>query len=188
MRYEIRLAGMGGQGLLLAGLMLAEAAAVFDGKYAVQSQSYAPFARGGASSSEIIIADEDIDYPRVQRPNILVVLSQEAYDVYLRDLQEEGVLIVDSSLVASADSSKAYLYDTYKVPLTEIAKQATGREMAASMVALGVIAGLTDVVSGASLMAAVAKRAPKGTAAINQRAVQAGIDVANELKEGVSET
>ncbi len=186
-RYEIRLAGLGGQGLLLAGLLLAEAAAIYEGKYAVQSQSYAPFARGGASSSEVIISDVEIDYPRVQKPNLVVVLSQDAYDAYFRDLQKDGILIVDSTMVEHVDTSKAYFYETYMIPLTEVAKQATGREMTASMVAIGVIAGLTGVVSGESLMSAVAKRAPKGTVDMNKRAVQAGIDVANKLREGVVE-
>ncbi|MBI2953177.1 MAG: 2-oxoacid:acceptor oxidoreductase family protein [Chloroflexi bacterium] len=186
-RYEIRLAGLGGQGLLLAGLLLAEAAAIHEGKHAVQTQSYAPYARGGASASEVIISDKEIDYPRAQRPDIVVVLSQEAYDKYFRDLRNDGMLIVDSSTVEHIDTSKAYFYETYMVPLTEMARQATGREMTASMVALGVIAGLTDIVSQESLMAAITTRAPKGTADINKRAVQAGIDAANKLREGVVE-
>lgn len=186
-RYEIRLAGLGGQGLLLAGLLLAEAASIYEGKYAVQTQSYAPYARGGASSSEVIISDEEIDYPRVQRPDLVVALSQEAYDAYSRDLKKNGILIVDSSTVEHIDTSSAYFYEAYTIPLTEIAKQATGREMTASMVALGVLAGLTGIVSRDSLMAAVAKRAPRGTVDINKAAVQAGIDVAKKLREGVVE-
>lgn len=184
-RYEIRLAGQGGQGLILAGLFLAEAAALYEGKYVVQSQSYAPYARGGASASEVVISDEEIDYPRVVKPNLIVALSQEAYDRHFRDLQKNGILIVDSSTVEHVDTSKAYLFETYMVPITEIARQATGKEMTASMVALGAIAGLTGLVSGESIMAAIATRAPKGTVEINKRAVQAGIEVGNKLREGI---
>ncbi len=184
-RYEIRLAGQGGQGLILAGLLLAEAAALYEGKYVVQSQSYAPYARGGASASEVVISDEEIDYPRVVKPNLIVALSQEAYDRHFRDLQKNGILIVDSSTVEHVDTSKAYLFETYMVPITEIARQATGKEMTASMVALGAISGLTGLVSGESIMAAIATRAPKGTVEINKRAVQAGIEVGNKLREGI---
>ncbi|MCL5264710.1 MAG: 2-oxoacid:acceptor oxidoreductase family protein [Chloroflexi bacterium] len=184
-RYEIRLAGQGGQGLILAGLFLAEAAALYEGKYVVQSQSYAPYARGGASASEVVISDEEIDYPRVVKPNLIVALSQEAYDRHFRDLQKNGILIVDSSTVEHVDTSKAYLFETYMVPITEIARQATGKEMTASMVALGAISGLTGLVSGESIMAAIATRAPKGTVEINKRAVQAGIEVGNKLREGI---
>lgn len=186
-RHEIRLAGIGGQGLLLAGLLLAEAAAIHEGKYAVQTQSYAPFARGGASSSEVIISDEAIDYPRVTQPDVVIVLSQDAYDAYFADLRANGILIVDSSTVERVDTSKAYFYETYMVPLTEIAKRATGREMTTSMVALGVLAGLTSIVAGESLIAALAARAPKGTVEINKTAILAGIDVGSKLREGVDE-
>ncbi len=89
-RYELRLAGKGGQGMVLAGQILATAAAVYDGKEAVQSQSYGPEARGGASKSEVIIANEPIDYPKVISADLLLVMSQEACDTYYYDLKPEG--------------------------------------------------------------------------------------------------
>ncbi|MDP2727657.1 MAG: 2-oxoacid:acceptor oxidoreductase family protein, partial [Dehalococcoidia bacterium] len=98
-RVEIRLAGMGGQGLILAGLMLARAAAIYDGKNAVQSQSYGVQQRGGPSQSEVIISDGDIDYPRIVSADILVALTQEACDQHFLNLRKGGTLIVDSGLV-----------------------------------------------------------------------------------------
>src|SRR5512138_1966714 len=94
-RYEIRLAGEGGQGLILAGIILGEAAAIYDGKKAIQTQSYGPEARGGASKSEVIVSTSDIDYPKVTSADALVVMSQEACDKYAADLQREGLMIVD---------------------------------------------------------------------------------------------
>ena len=97
-RIEIRLAGEGGQGMILAGIILAEAAAMFDGKNVVQTQSYGPEARGGASKSEVIIAEGEIDYPEVISADVLMVMSQEACDKYTHDLREGGILLVDSGI------------------------------------------------------------------------------------------
>ena len=94
---EIRLSGSGGQGLLLAGIILAEAA-ILDGKNAVQTQSYGPEARGGASKSEVIISEGDIYYPKVRKPNVFLALTQEAYNKYVGSTCEEGVIIADESV------------------------------------------------------------------------------------------
>ena len=97
--YEIRLSGAGGQGLILVGKVLAEAAAIYDGLNATQSQSYGPEARGGASRSEVIISDGDIDYPKAENIDLLLALTQEACDKYIADLKPDGILIVDSQMV-----------------------------------------------------------------------------------------
>src|SRR5512142_1072470 len=95
-RYEIRLSGTGGQGLIIAGIILAEAAGIYDGKYVCQTQSYGPEARGGASKAEVVISDEEIDYPMAIKPDVLLAMSQKACDSYLFDLKPGGTLIVDS--------------------------------------------------------------------------------------------
>jgi 2-oxoglutarate ferredoxin oxidoreductase subunit gamma len=103
-RTEIRLAGEGGQGMILAGIILAEAAAIYDGKQAVQTQSYGPEARGGASRSEVVISDSEIDHPEVLSADVVVALSQEAYKKFARTVRAEGLLIVDEDQVqTSAD-------------------------------------------------------------------------------------
>jgi 2-oxoglutarate ferredoxin oxidoreductase subunit gamma len=177
-RIEIRLAGSGGQGLILAGLILAEAAVIHDGKNACQTQSYGPEARGGASKSEVVIDTEEIDYPKVINADVLLALSQEACDTYYHDLKRDGLLIVDSVHVKHVPTSKAY-----RLPITQVAEETTGRRITANMVGLGLLAGLTGVVSREALEAAVLARAPAGTAEINLKALAAGYRLAEENKE-----
>lgn len=176
-RYEIRLAGEGGQGLILAGVILAEAAAVYDGKNAVQTQSYGPEARGGASKAEVVISDGVIDYPKVIAADLLLCMSQEACNKYVYGMKKDGILIVDSVHVDRVPTSRAYA-----IPITQIAEEATGRRITANIVALGLIVGLTGVVSRKAIEAAVRARAPKGTEAINLKALQAGLDEADRIR------
>ena len=176
-RFEFRLAGAGGQGLILAGLILAEAAAIYDGRNAIQTQSYGPEARGGASKSEVIISDGEIDYPKVMSADALLALSQEACDRYFYDLKPQGLLVVDSGEVERVPSSRAI-----EVPITEMAQEATGRAITANIVGLGLLAGLTGVVSRESLEKAVAARVPKGTNEMNLDAVAAGWAKALEIR------
>jgi 2-oxoglutarate ferredoxin oxidoreductase subunit gamma len=176
-QYEIRLAGAGGQGMILAGLILAEAAAIYDGKNASQSQSYGAEARGGASKSEVIISDSEIIYPKVTNADLLLCMSQEAYDRYSRELKEDGALIVDSVNVERVPSDRAY-----RVPITKIAEEATGRRITANVVGLGLVVGLTRVVSKKAIEAAVSARAPTGTEEMNLKALAAGLEKAEELK------
>src|SRR4030042_17730 len=95
-RFEVRLSGEGGQGMILAGVILAEAAAIYDDKNAIQTQSYGPEARGGACKSEVIISDEEIDYPKATHIDLLLALTQESCDKYIRELKQGGLLVVDS--------------------------------------------------------------------------------------------
>ena len=99
MRTEIRIAGFGGQGILMCGIVIAKAASLFDHIYAVQTQSYGPEARGGASRTEVVISDDEIDYPKVESPEIFVVMSHESLLKYIDDIQENATLIIDPDLV-----------------------------------------------------------------------------------------
>ncbi len=177
-RLEIRLSGSGGQGLILAAIILAEAAGVYDGKYVAQTQSYGPEARGGASKAEVVISDEEIDYPMATRPDLLLAMSQSACDAYYYDLKPEGMLVVDSTLVTSTPTTKAVC-----IPFTQLARQELGREMAANIVALGALATLVKVVSPEALEAAVLSRAPAGTEELNRRALELGSRKAQEVLE-----
>ncbi|OQX88574.1 2-oxoglutarate ferredoxin oxidoreductase subunit gamma [candidate division KSB1 bacterium 4484_87] len=170
-RYEIRLSGEGGQGLVLAGKILAEAAAIYDGKNATQSQSYGPEARGGASRSEVIISDEEIDYPKAMHLDFLLALTQEACNRYSGDLKENAILLVDADAVKTLPQVKATIY---KMPIIEIARNEVGRVMVANIVALGILQALTDIVSYEALESAVLARVPKGTEEMNQRALSIG--------------
>jgi 2-oxoglutarate ferredoxin oxidoreductase subunit gamma len=172
-RMEIRLAGEGGQGMILAGIILAEAAAIFDNKNAAQTQSYGPEARGGASKAEVVIAQGEIDHPEVINADVLVAMSQEACDKYAGNLKKDGLLIVDQEKVGRVPSSRAI-----KVPITRLAQESSGKSITANVVALGVLVGLTGVVSTQAIIQAVAARAPKGTEEMNRAALTAGFSAA----------
>lgn len=176
-RCEVRLAGEGGQGLILAGIILAEAAAIYDGNRAIQTQSYGPEARGGASKSEVIISTAEIDYPKVINADVLVVMSQEACDKYSADLRQDGLMIVDSGKVGRVPTSRAV-----KVPITQLAVEATGKAIPANVVALGVLVGLSEIVSREAVEKAVLARAPKGTEQMNRAALAAGLGAADRLR------
>ncbi|MBP1597380.1 MAG: 2-oxoglutarate ferredoxin oxidoreductase, gamma subunit [Acidobacteria bacterium] len=177
-RYDIRLSGEGGQGLVLAGRILAEAAAIYDEKNATQSQSYGPEARGGASRSEVIISDEDIDYPKATQLDLLLALTQESCNKYAKDLKDTGVLLVDSGAVTRVPEGQ---YRIYKVPITDIARSQVGKAVVANIVALGIIARLSNIVSVAALESAVLARVPKGTEELNMKAFRTGMEVASQL-------
>ena len=176
MMKQIVLTGTGGQGLILAGIILAEAA-VLDGKEAIQTQSYGPEARGGASRAEVIISDEAIDYPKVQKADTLLAMSQEAFDKYGSRVGADASLVVDSTFVRELSETKAKIV---ALPITKAAKEELGREMFANIIALGAIVGLTETVSRDSLVAAVLARVPKGTEDKNRKAIDIGFQLAKE--------
>ncbi len=171
-RYEVRLAGTGGQGAILAGILLAEAA-IRDGKNVVQSQSYGPEARGGASRSEVVISDDEILYPKVLQPNVTLCMSQEACDKYGGQMDKDGLLILDTCHVSRAPTTQAA-----RMPMTTTAQEVAGRKIVANVVGLGLLVGLTKIVSRESLEAAVKERAPRGTEEINLKALAAGFEAA----------
>jgi 2-oxoglutarate ferredoxin oxidoreductase subunit gamma len=179
-RYEVRLSGSGGQGLILAGKILAEAAAIYDGKNATQSQSYGPEARGGASRSEVVISDEDIDYPKASNIDFLVAFTQESCDKYTGDVKPDGTLLVDSKFVLRIPEGE---FRVCKLPITEIAEQTTGRALVANLVALGVLAELSGIVSKEAMEQAILSRVPKGTEDLNRKAFEAGIEAGKSLGE-----
>lgn len=172
-RYEIRLSGSGGQGLILAGIILAEAACIYDRKEAVQTQSYGPESRGGASKSEVVISDSEIDYPKVIAPDLLLAMTQESCDKYIGDVRGGGIAIIDSFYVRSVPPG---VENVMSLPLTAIAKETTGRTIVANIVALGAITAISKVVSSEAIEKAVLARVPKGTEEMNLKALRAGFE------------
>ncbi len=170
-RYEVRFSGAGGQGLILAGIILGEAAAIYDGKQAVQSQSYGPEARGGASKSEVVISDAPIDFPKATSVDALLALTQESCDKYSADLKEGGVLLVDSDLVTRVPGGN---YRVVGIPIVNTAKNDIGRVIVANIVALGAMVALTGIVSRESAEKAVVSRVPEAFVDLNRKAFQAG--------------
>jgi len=177
-RYEARLSGSGGQGIILAGIILAEAAGVHEGHRVVQTQSYGPESRGSSCKCDVIIGDEEIKYPGVRQLDLLVALTQEACDKYAADLKPDGLLIYDPLLVKKVPEQVAR---AHAVAATHIA-DGLGRKIAANMVALGAVAALAGVVRPASLEQAVVARSPKGTEAGNREAFRSGLAAAGAAK------
>jgi 2-oxoglutarate ferredoxin oxidoreductase subunit gamma len=177
-RYEIRLSGSGGQGLILMGIILAEAIGIYDGKHVAQTQSYGPEARGGSSKSEVIVSDEEIDYPKAMRLDLLLAMNQKSCDEFYPDLKPDGLLIVDSTSVTQVPTAKAF-----QIPFTHMAREKFKREVVANIIALGALAQLTPIVSARAVESAVLARVPKGTEKLNRDALRAGMNAAKRAKE-----
>jgi len=169
--YEIRFSGSGGQGIILAAVILGEAASIYEGKKAVQSQSYGPEARGGASKSDVIISDSEIDFPKATRIDVLLALTQKACDKYVVDLKSDGILIVEKDLVKNIPSGN---YKVFKVPVIDIAKNKVGKVITANIVALGALVGATKAVSREAIEKAVLARVPSAFVELNKNALAEG--------------
>ncbi len=177
MRTEFRLSGSGGQGLLLAGIVLAEAA-ILDDKYAVQTQSYGPEARGGSGKAEVVLSEEEIFYPKAIDPDYLLALTADAYRTYGK-LQGKGMIIVDSSVTLDP----AIKARTVSLPILETAGKVLGKMVVANIVALGVLGGISGIVKPETLERAVLNRVPKGTEELNTKALRAGLELAANAKK-----
>jgi 2-oxoglutarate ferredoxin oxidoreductase subunit gamma len=172
MRVEFRLSGSGGQGLLLAGIILAEAA-ILEGKNAVQTQSYGPEARGGASKAEVVISDSDVDYPKVTSADYTLALTEESYKQYGKNLKS-GTLIIDQS-ISLIESNQGL--NTLSVPIIKTASEELGKGIVANMVALGALIGASNIVNLESVETAVINRVPKGTEELNLAALRKGYEL-----------
>lgn len=177
-RQEIRLSGSGGQGIILMGIILAEAVGIYDGKYVAQTQSYGPEARGGSSKAEVVASDEEIDYPKAVKPDLLLAMNQKSCNEYFRDLKPDGILIVDSTFVNQLPTPQAF-----QIPFTRMARDKFKREVVANIIALGALSQLSGVVSAKAVEAAVLARVPKGTEQLNRDALKAGIRAARRVKK-----
>ncbi len=175
---EISMGGSGGQGLVLMGLIMAEAAGIYEGRQVVQSQLYGPESRGGASRSDVIISDDEIDYPEVENPDVLFAFNQVAAVKYTPNLKKGGTAIFDSTFVTEPPAIDG---QSYQLPITKLAREQVGREIVANIVALGAITVLTGVVSREAVTKAVMGRVPKGTEEINERALRTGFEAAETL-------
>ncbi|MEM2934987.1 MAG: 2-oxoacid:acceptor oxidoreductase family protein [Candidatus Thermoplasmatota archaeon] len=170
MRKEIKFGGFGGQGIVLMGNITAKAAAIYDNKYATFTPSYGPEARGGAASSNVVIDDQEIDYPYVTKPDIIVVMSQEAYERYAPLLKEDGFLIIDEDLVKPSNGCGAI-----KVPATRIA-ESLGKRIVANIVMLGFFVGVTKIVSYEAIKKAVLETVPEKFRQLNENALMKGYE------------
>ncbi len=180
MAKEIRISGAGGQGIILAGLILAEAAGIFEGKEVIQAQDYGGAMRGGAARSDVLIGEEgeEIDYPVVTSADILIAMTQEAAERWTSTVKKGGIILYDSTNVSRWPSSVARIYS---VPFTNIAREDLGREVGANVIAIGVIQKLTRIVSEDALKQALLQRVPHGTEELNMKALEIGFRVGQEV-------
>ena len=180
--YEVRLAGLGGQGIILAGIIVAEAAGIHEGKEVVQTQAYGAAARGGFSRSDVVICDEEILYPKASKLDFLLAMSQSAYEENLPSLKKGGVLLVDSTYVSEVSGPK-----TYAIPFSKIAREKFARENVANIITLGAITQIFPIISKDSMEKAVLSRVPKRFIEMNKKAfkegVKAGKKILKEAKE-----
>jgi len=185
---ELRLAGLGGQGIILAGIIMAEAAGIYDGKFVAQTQAYGAAARGGFSRSDVIISDEQIHYPKARNLDMLLAMSQDAYEENLQFLRPEGILIVDSTHVSEIADAHVYA-----IPFTRIARETFGRENVANIISLGSITQIAPFISAQAMAQAVEKRVPPRFLELNKKAFEAGKTAAKDaiqksaLQEEVSD-
>ncbi len=154
---EIRLAGFGGQGVILSAIVLGKAASIFQGAFATMTQNFGPEARGGACSAQLVLSDSPVLYPYVTHPDIMVVMSQEAYVRFVPELKPGGILIIEQDLVRVSDLSKAT--QVYSVPATRIAEE-LGKRMVLNSVMVGFFTAVTQLLEPEAVRKAVADSVP----------------------------
>ncbi len=178
-QIEIKLGGFGGQGIILAGYIIGKASALHDKKNATLTQSYGPESRGGACSAQIIISDEKVDYPEVLNPNILIIMSKEAYHKFNSDLIKGGILLYDDDLVENNIEFDKSI-KVYPIPATRIAEQ-LGRKIVANIIMIGFLTAITGIITKRSAEEAIKTSIPKGTEELNLMAFQKGFEHGKEI-------
>lgn len=170
MMQQVMLTGSGGQGMILAGIILAKAG-IRDGLNVTQTQSYGPEARGGASRAEVIISDAAIDFPKVTKADVVLAMTQEACDKFHAKLRPGGTLVIDPAYVAQVPEVDGIVH---RVEITRLAREAVGKAITANIVALGALNRACGLVSQEALTAAVLDSVPRGTEALNRKALEIG--------------
>ena len=169
-RHDIRLCGYGGQGIILAGYIIGQAATVYESKNAVFIQDYGPEARGGACRADVVISDETVLYPYIEAPSILVAMSQEAYEKYFPSRREDTLVIIDEDLVVPGETGATRLLT---MPARRIAEE-VGRVAVANVVMLGFFTAATEVISVDAMKKSILSSVPKGTEELNMNAFEQG--------------
>lgn len=170
-RHEIILSGAGGQGIILAGKILAEAASIYDNQEAIMSQSYGPEARGGASRAEVIISSGAIDYPKVMRADILLAMTQQSLDKYGAILKEGGLLVVNQTAIKQIP---AHFKNVFQAPFNSLAMELLGLPIASNLIALGALVCITGIVPKEALISACVGRVPQKFLAQDRQAIDIG--------------
>lgn len=177
-RFEVRLSGEGGQGVILGGAILAEAAILHEGRFAVQSPIYGSRVRGGPTRVDVIVSNEEIIYPRATRINFFLSLAQMSYDKFCTELADDALIMVDKNLVPAVAANP---YSVYRYPFVEVAKSELGNVILCNIIALAALVELTGVVSPEALWQAITARVPQKYLDLNRRAMELGFQVGSEM-------
>ncbi len=173
---ELRIAGFGGQGVILAGIVIGKAAAIYDGKHATLTQSFGPEARGSACSAQLVLSDQPILYPYLTAPKILVAMSQDAYHRFGSELQPGGLLLVEAELVTCHPCPDGPPGIRLRgIPATRLAEE-LGRRAVSNIVMVGFLTVMTGLVSVEAIKQAIADSVPRGTEAVNLAAFEKGLE------------
>ena len=175
---EIRIAGFGGQGIILSAMILGKAASIYQDGFATMTQSFGPEARGGACSAQLVISGSPVLYPYVTRPDILVILSQEAYTRFVPELKDGGTLIVERDLVRLTDLKPNT--QVYSIPATRIAEE-LGKRMVLNSVMVGFFTCVTQLLDAVAVRKAVADSVPVSFRELNLKAFEAGLEYASTM-------
>lgn len=170
---ELRLAGFGGQGVILSAIVLGKAASIYQGAYATMTQNFGPEARGGACSAQLVLSDSPVLYPYVTHPDIMVVMSQEAYVRFAPELKNHGILIVEQDLVRVSDLHKEH--QVYSIPATRIAEE-LGKRMVLNSVMVGFFTSVTNLLDPDAVRKAVAASVPASFKDLNLKAFEKGFE------------
>ena len=171
-KYEIRFAGFGGQGIVLCGYIIGKAASIYDKKNAVFTQSYGPEARGGSCSANIVISDKKVNFPKVQNPDIAVLMSEDAYHTFGKKIKEDAVVILDEDMIRKTENLGKDV-TVYNIPATKIAED-LGNKIMANIVMIGYFIAKTNVVSYNAVKEAILSSVPRGTEDLNLMAFEKG--------------
>ncbi|MCK4444328.1 MAG: 2-oxoacid:acceptor oxidoreductase family protein [Thermoplasmata archaeon] len=175
---NIRFCGFGGQGIVMSGY-IAGSAAVKDGKKAIQTQSYGSESRGGSCKSDVAISEEDIYELESENVDLLVAMSQQAYERYIKTLRKGGILAFDEDLVTPKKTG----HKQYRIKATDLAHKKFGREIVANMIMLGYITSITEFVSKDAMLNTILDSVPKGTEKMNEEAFETGFKLGRKVKE-----
>jgi 2-oxoglutarate ferredoxin oxidoreductase subunit gamma len=178
-RYRLVFSGSGGQGVITAAIILAEAAVLYENRIAVQSQVYGPAARGGSTRSDVIISDSAINYPKVVQPNVLVCLTQEAYNNFYPIIRPGGLLITDSRYVKIQRKVDA---QQKELPMHQAVMEKIGKPIVFNICVLGAVIRLTGLVKSESIMQVLKNRIPGSFLEINRTALDLGMTLAEDVK------
>ena len=170
---EIRIAGFGGQGVILSAIVLGKAASIYQGAYATMTQNFGPEARGGACSAQLLLSGEPILYPYVTQPDIMLVMSQEAYTRFVPELKEGGILIVEQDLVRVTDLPRQT--KVYSCPATRLAEE-LGKRMVLNSVMVGFFTAVTQFLEPNAVRKAVADSVPPSFRELNLKAFETGYE------------